>query len=164
MRRTRNAVYTSVSGVQIPPSPLMYSKQLSRTDFDYWVTLATRWGDLDAMQHINHATYLTFMETARLEYYEYLGFESRNWDHKEGTILGSMTVYYHHQVLHPTQLDIGQRISRVGNKSFDILTGIFVADQDISALTAIFTIVSFNYKKNATVPVPDKIRDKCREL
>ena len=104
------------------------------------------------------------METARLEYYEYLGFESRNWDHKEGTILGSMTVYYHQQVLHPTQLDIGQRISRVGNKSFDILTGIFVADQDISALTATFTIVSFNYKKNATVPVPDKIRVKCREL
>jgi acyl-CoA thioester hydrolase len=116
------------------------------------------------MQHVNHATYLTFMETARLEYYEYLGFESRNWDHIEGTILGSMTVYYHQQVLHPAQLDIGQRISRVGHKSFDILTGIFVAEQDIPALTATFTVVSFNYKNNTTIPVPDKIRDKCREL
>ena len=142
----------------------MFGKQLSRADFDYWVTLATRWGDLDAMQHVNHATYLTFMETARLEYYEYLGFESRSWDHIEGTILGSMTVYYHQQVLHPAQLDIGQRISRVGHKSFDILTGIFVGEQDIPALTATFTVVSFNYKNNTTIPVPDKIRNKCREL
>jgi len=129
----------------------MFGKQLSRTDFDYWVTLATRWGDLDAMQHINHAAYLTFMETARLEYYEYLGFESQNWDHIEGTILGSMTVHYHQQV-------------RVGHKSFDILTGIFAADQETPALTATFTVVSFNYKKNTTIPVPDKIREKCREL
>ena len=154
----------SVSGVRIPPSPQMIGKQLSRTDFDYWVTLATRWGDLDAMQHINHAAYLTFMETARLEYYEYLGFEGRNWDHKEGTILGSMTVYYHQQVLHPAQLDIGQRISRVGNKSFDILTGIFVTNQDAPALTATFTVVSFDYNNNTTIPVPKKIRDRCREL
>ena len=154
----------SVSGVRIPPSPQMFDKQFSRTDFDYWVTLATRWGDLDAMQHINHATYLTFMETARLDYYEYLGFERQNWDHIKGTILGSMTVYYHQQVLHPAQLDIGQRISKVGYKSFDILTGIFVADQNIPALTATFTVVCFNYKKNTTIPVPDKIRDKCREL
>ena len=154
----------SVSGVRIPPSPQMFGKQLSRADFDYWITLATRWGDLDAMQHVNHAAYLTFMETARLDYYEYLGFESRNWDHIEGTILGSMTVHYHQQVLHPAQLDIGQRISRVGHKSFDILTGIFVAEQDKPALTATFTVVSFNYKKNTTIPVPDKIREKSREL
>ena len=60
----------SVSGVRIPPSPHMFGKQLSRADFDYWITLATRWGDLDAMQHVNHAAYLTFMETARLDYYE----------------------------------------------------------------------------------------------
>ena len=154
----------SVSGVRIPPSPQMLDKQFSRTDLDYCVTLATRWGDLDAMQHVNHAAYLTFMETARLEYYEYLGFENRNWDHKEGIILGSMTVYYHQQVLHPAQLDIGQRISGVGHKSFDILTGIFVADKDIPALIATFTVVCFNYKKNTTIPVQDKIRDKCREL
>ena len=40
----------------------------------------------------------------------------------------------------------------------------FIADQDIPTLTATFTVVSFNYKKNTTIPVPDKIREKCREL
>ena len=152
----------SVSGVRIPPSPQMEKQKYTRNDFEHWGSLQTRWRDLDAMGHINHAAYLTFMENARLEFYESLGFTSRNNGQVDGIILASMNIQYHEQVNHPSDLDIGQQIVRVGNKSFDMSTAIFLKDRDSPVLSAIFTLVSFNYKLNQSIPVPDLIRDMCK--
>ena len=154
----------SVSGVRIPPSPQMKKQKYTRNYFEHWTTLQTRWRDLDAMGHINHAAYLTFMENARLEFYESLGFSSRKSGQNNGIILASMNIQYHEQVIHPANLDIGQRIVRVGNKSFDMLTAIFLKDEVFPVLSSIFTLVSFDYKRNATIFVPDIIREMCREL
>ena len=73
-----------------------------------------------------------------------------------------MNIQYHEQVSHPSYLDIGQQIVRVGNKSFDMSTAIFLKDHDSPVLSAIFTLVSFNYKLNQSIPVPDLIRDMCK--
>ena len=134
------------------------------SDYTLRYELQTRWRDLDAMGHINHAAYLTFMENVRLEFYESLGFSSRNSGQVDGIILASMNVQYHQQVIHPSDLDIGQRIVRVGNKSFDMLTAIFIKDNESPVLSALFTLVAFNYKLNKSIPVPDIVRDMCREL
>jgi len=142
----------------------MKKQKYTRNDFEHWMSLQTRWRDLDAMGHINHAAYLTFMENVRLEFYESLGFSSRKNGQVDGIILASMNVQYHQQVVHPSDLDIGQRIVRVGNKSFDMLTAIFIKDNESPVLSALFTLVAFNYKLNKTIPVPDIIRDMCREL
>ena len=154
----------SVSGVRIPPSPQMKKIIYSRTDFEHWTSLQTRWRDLDAMGHINHAAYLTFMENARLEFYDSLGFNSRNSGQVNGIILASMNVQYHQQVNHPSNLEVGQRIVRVGNKSFDMITSIFIKENEFPVLSALFTLVAFNYKLNETIAVPDIIRKMCKEL
>ena len=154
----------SVSGVRIPPSPQMKKIIYSRTDFEHWTSLQTRWRDLDAMGHINHAAYLTFMENARLEFYDSLGFNSRNSGQVNGIILASMNVQYHQQVNHPSNLEVGQRIVRVGNKSFDMITSIFMKENEFPVLSAVFTLVAFNYKLNETIAVPDIIRKMCKEL
>ena len=133
-------------------------------DFTFTHKLKTRWRDLDAMGHINHAAYLTFMENARLEFYDSLGFNSRNSGQVNGIILASMNVQYHQQVNHPSNLELGQRIVRVGNKSFDMITSIFIKENEFPVLSALFTLVAFNYKLNETIAVPDIIRKMCREL
>jgi len=71
----------------------------SRNDFEHWTSLKTRWRDLDAMGHVNHAAYLTFMETARLDFYDSLGFSSRNSGQVNGIILASMNIQYHQLLL-----------------------------------------------------------------
>ena len=154
----------SVSGVRIPPSPQMKKIKYSRNDFEHWTSLKTRWRDLDAMGHVNHAAYLTFMETARLDFYDSLGFNSRNSGQVNGIILASMNVQYHQQVNHPSNLEVGQRIVRVGNKSFDMITSIFIKENQFPVLSAVFTLVAFNYKLNETIAVPDIIRKMCKEL
>ncbi len=50
-------------------------RQLTRNDFDHEMTVQTRWGDMDALGHLNHVQYLTYMENARVDYYTSFGFD-----------------------------------------------------------------------------------------
>ncbi len=137
---------------------------LQRSDFDYWSPINTRWRDMDALGHLNHAIYLGYMETARVDVYTQLGFTGIRKDMDESTILGSMDVHYLSQVKHPASLDVGHRICRVGSKSFDFLAAIFRENEEEPVCSALFKMVAFNYDVNKAIPVPDLIRQKCRPL
>jgi len=137
---------------------------LQRSDFDYWSPINTRWRDMDALGHLNHAIYLEYMETARVDVYTQLGFTGIRKDMDESTILGSMDVHYLSQVKHPASLDVGHRICRVGSKSFDFLAAIFRENEEEPVCSALFKMVAFNYDVNKAIPVPDLIRQKCRPL
>ena len=142
----------------------MDMKNLQRSDFDYWSTINTRWRDMDALGHLNHAIYLEYMETARVDVYTQLGFTGIRKDMDESTILGSMDVHYLTQVKHPASLDVGHRICRVGSKSFDFLAAIFIENEEKPVCSALFKMVAFNYDLNKAIPVPDLIRQKCRPI
>ncbi len=136
-------------------------RKLTRNDFDHKITVLTRWADMDALGHLNHIRYLTYMETARVDYYTSLGFGEVRRDQNPSMILGGMKIQYIHQVSHPAALDIFHRINRVGTKSFDYLGAIFLKDSDHPVCTGIFHIVTFDYKNQKTVVVPQIIRDRC---
>ena len=142
----------------------MDMRNLQRSDFDYWSTLNTRWRDMDALGHLNHAIYLGYMETARVDVYIQLGFSGIRKDMDESTILGSMDVHYLSQVKHPASLDVGHRICRVGSKSFDFLAAIFIENEEKPVCSALFKMVAFNYDLNKAIPVPDLIRQNCRPI
>ena len=137
---------------------------LQRSDFDYWSPINTRWRDMDALGHLNHAIYLGYMETARVDVYTQLGFSGIRKDMDESTILGSMDVHYLSQVKHPASLDVGHRICRVGSKSFDFLAAIFRENEEGPVCSALFKMVAFNYDLNKAIPVPDLIREHCRPI
>ena len=137
---------------------------LQRSDFDFWSSMKTRWRDMDALGHLNHAIYLEYMETARVDVYIQLGFSGVRKDMDESTILGSMDVHYLSQVKHPASLDVGHRICRVGSKSFDFLAAIFKQNEEKPVCSALFKMVAFNYDLNKAILVPDLIREKCRPI
>ena len=142
----------------------MKFEHLNIKDFDFLTKLNTRWSDMDSLGHINHTAYLTYMETARVDTYVQLGFAGINKNMNESTILASMEVTYLAQLAHPTCLIIGHRITRVGNKSYDLLSGIFQKPGSAAFCHAYFKLVSFNYKKNKSIVVPEIIRKNCRPL
>ncbi len=139
-------------------------KNLQRSDFDYWSSIKTRWRDMDALGHLNHAVYLGYMESARVDVYIQLGFSGIRKDMDESMILASMDVHYLSQVKHPASFDVGHRISRVGTKSFDFLAAVFDEEQEKPVCSALFKMVAFNYKMNQPILVPELIREKCRHL
>ena len=136
--------------------------QLKPKDFDFWSFLHTRWRDLDALGHVNHTAFLSYMETARVDAYIQLGFEGINKRMDNSTILANIEITYLAQLGYPSSLKIGHRIIRVGTKSYDLISGIFLQSNNTLVCSAYFKLVSFNYEKNKTILVPEKIRYNCR--
>ncbi len=113
---------------------------------------------MDGMRHINHATYLAYLETARLKYLASLCLNVSDWEADKSVILGSMKIDYIQQSTHPNTYEIGNRIIRLGKKSFDLFSAIFEAGNEIPVVIGTFTLITFNYGTQETIFVPDIIR------
>ena len=119
----------------------------------------TRWKDLDALGHINNSIYLTYFENARIDLFKQWGFSNI-----PPFIMVSAKIDYIKELIHPSILSIGNKISRLGNTSLDILSAIY-KDNDTSPTTiATITIVYFDYKKKQPVTIPNSIRKYYKNL
>ena len=125
-------------------------------NFPFLYELNTRWKDMDTFGHVNNAVFLTYIEDARISFF-------KRWnlnDRKRSIIMVSVKLDYHIQLKHPSNLIVGQKISRIGHTSFDIQAAIFIKDSPNPAASAAITCVCFDYEQNKSVSVyPEIISD-----
>ena len=122
-------------------------------DFKFQHKLSTRWKDLDAFRHINNAVFLSYIEDARILLFKRWGI---NYEEKS-LIVASVKIDYLRQVKHPSSLVIGQNVSRIGNKSFDLESVIFIEGEPNPVCISVITSVAINFKLNTTVKVHAEI-------
>ena len=128
-------------------------KELRISDFNFVHKINTRFRDLDAFKHVNNATFLSYLEDARIVF-----FKRWNVNHTfRSLIVASIKIDYVNQVTHPSELVICQKISRIGNKSFDNFSVIFLKNKVVCVATV--TIVCYNFTKKITVPVYSEIKN-----
>ena len=127
-------------------------QELVVTDFYFQYNIQTRFRDLDAFKHINNAVFLTYFEDARKSFFDRwsINLEERS------LIVASIKIDYLRQLQHPSKLTVGQKISRLGTKSFDILSILFC--NEIQICTAITTIVCYNFSENKSVLLFEEIK------
>ena len=123
------------------------------TDYPHHYELKTRWRDIDSFGHVNNAVFLTYIEDARILFF-------RRWkitEMKKSLIVASIKIDYLQQIDHPSDLIVGQKISRIGNSSFDIQSSLFIKGQPKPAARSVVISVCFDYEQNKSVPVYDEI-------
>ncbi len=124
-------------------------------DFPFKHKIKTRWRDLDAFKHVNNATFFNYIEDARNVLF-------RKWNlnlEEKSIIMASAKIDYISQINHPSNLIIGQKISRIGNKSFDITSAIFEESNKNNPVCISFvTIVCFDFINNNSVKVFEEIK------
>ena len=124
------------------------------TDYPHRYELKTRWRDIDSFGHVNNAVYLTYIEDARILFF-------RRWkitEMKKSLIVASIKIDYLQQIDHPSDLIVGQKISRIGNSSFDIQSAIFLNNDPKPAANSVVSCVCFDYQQSKSVPVYDEIK------
>ncbi|WP_373928083.1 acyl-CoA thioesterase [Abyssibacter sp.] len=117
-----------------------------------------RWGDMDSLGHVNNARYFTFSETARLAYRD-AHFSGVELPPNQDLILARTGCDFIQQLKYPDDLDLGCRVMKLGRSSivFDVAMFRTNSDQLVAVSEAI--TVWFDYGAQATVPVPDALRD-----
>ena len=124
-------------------------------DFTFQHTLKTRWRDLDAFRHVNNATFLSYIEDARILFFKRWGINLK----EKSLIVASVKIDYINQLEHPSEIIVGQKISRLGKKSFDIESAIFIKKNLQIVSHSIVTSVCYDFLNKKTVELFDEIKN-----
>ncbi|NDJ86094.1 MAG: acyl-CoA thioesterase [Chloroflexi bacterium] len=140
--------------------PTLFNPEL----FFHQINLVVRFGDLDALGHVNHTKYLTYMEQGRISYArDILGWEG---DLKAiGMILASATVDYLLPLGFGDKFAVMTRCTRLGNKSFDMAYLIQRSDtspQIEIAATGVTRLVAYAYQQDQTIAIPTAWRERIQ--
>ena len=123
-------------------------------NFPFLYELNTRWKDMDTFGHVNNAVFLTYIEDARISFFQRWKLNNQ----EKSIIMASIKIDYMRQVRHPSNLVVGQRISRLGKSSFDIHSVVFIQDDPQPAAAAVVSAVCFDYAANKSVPLYPEIK------
>ena len=80
--------------------------------------VTVRWGDMDAFDHVNNATYATYVEEARLLWFQTIEGEWRN--DEISPILAAQHFNYRVPIQWPAEVIVRLSLARVGNTSFTV--------------------------------------------
>ena len=124
--------------------------------FRHHLAVQVRWGDMDAFGHVNNATYLTYLEMARIDYAYSLWQRSR----ERGLIIARITIDFKLPLFAGDDVHVFTRTSRLGTRSFDTEQLIMRRKDGQLELAAgaTVTIVVYDYTANQSVPIPDEWR------
>ncbi|MBN8728568.1 MAG: acyl-CoA thioesterase [Xanthomonadales bacterium] len=124
------------------------------------VPMKVRWGDLDAFNHVNNATFLVYAQEARLEWLA--GIEGTWFDDSMMPVVAAANVNFRRQLAWPARIVVELAATRLGNSSVTIAHRI-VAEDDAGCLYADGKVVMvwIDPTSGRSVPLPESIRSAC---
>lgn len=124
------------------------------------IPLHVRWRDLDAFNHVNNSSYLTFLEESRLQWLRTVPGE---WFTEHAMpVMAAVELHYRKAITWPSEIDVLLSCERLGNTSITIGNRI-VDRNDANCVYADGNIVMvwIDPASGAAVALPEAIRDAC---
>ena len=134
-------------------------------DFAHRAEVRVRFADTDAMAHVNNATYLTFVEVARIDWWTAITGEQLEREHgrRDGLILAEAEVAFRSPVVFGETVTIESRATRIGRTSLGLehrLTAAPSAGGDARLVaTCRSVLVRYDYVAEAPTAWPEAFID-----
>jgi acyl-CoA thioester hydrolase len=134
-------------------------------NFKHKTPIQIRFKDIDKMGHVNNANHLTYVEYARIRYFEEVLRADGTWSKDIGVILARTEIDYKLPIFLHDAVFVYTRCSRVGGKSMTTEFAIVREKNEQEELLAqgIAVIVYFDYHHNKTIPLPEDHVRKLKE-
>jgi acyl-CoA thioester hydrolase len=123
--------------------------------FPYVYRERVRFRDLDAMNHVNNAVFLTYLEQARFHFLEHLGLARREQD--PPLILARVEIDFRAPASFGDEVAIGVRAGRIGTKSFELEFELHADGRVVAEAKSVQ--VGYDYGRAETVELSDAWRD-----
>lgn len=119
------------------------------------LSFAVRWGDMDALGHINNMVYFQYFEIVRLHWYEQMGFAPLA-STREGMVIVDNHAQYLKPVVYPAIIRIRMGGHSPGRSSFISTYSLYVDDELFTRGSA--KIVWIDTAIGKSVPLPQPVR------
>lgn len=122
-----------------------------------------RWRDLDAFNHVNNATYLTYLEESRLQWLQQV---PGPWLSEHAVpVMASSELNYRRPIEWPARLQIELSCERLGNSSMTVGHRIVDANNtDCLYSDGRVVVVWMDPTTGRSVPLPDAIRQAAESV
>ena len=123
----------------------------------YEMVIPIRWGDMDAMGHVNNTLYFRYMEIVRIEWLHALGGAP---DPKgQGPVIVNAFCNFLKQLEYPGDVLAKHYVANPGRTSFDAFITLERTDQPgVLYATGGATTVWIDFPQQKSVPLPDWLR------
>ncbi len=123
----------------------------------YEMVIPIRWGDMDAMGHVNNANYFRYMETIRIEWMHGIGFAADPLG--EGFVIVNAFCNFLRQLEYPGDILARHYVAAPGRASFDTYVTMERTDEPgVLYATGGATMVWLDMPAKRSLPLPDAIR------
>jgi acyl-CoA thioester hydrolase len=130
-------------------------------EFAYRHRLSVRFRDCDAMGHVNHAVYLTYFEQGRLTFWrELTGTPSPH----TRVIIARAECDYLSPAHFGDELEVRVNVGDIGRSSFGLMYEIVDASSERLVARGKTVMVSYDYEKGLSVPLPSATRDLLQRV
>lgn len=114
-----------------------------------------RWGDMDAFGHVNNTIYFRYMEQARIEWMNSLGYGLATSD--ESMLMVNGFCNFYQQLTYPGDILVKTFVGAVGTSSADIYNTIALkSDPESLSAEGGATMVWVDLKRNKSMPWPEQ--------
>jgi acyl-CoA thioester hydrolase len=127
--------------------------------FTHEMVIPIRWGDMDAMGHVNNTIYFRYVEIARLEWlFRVGGPPSRDG---EGAVIVNAFCNFIRQLEFPGEVLARHYVANPGRSSFDTYITLERTDQPgLIYAEGGSTTVWTDYKTRTSIPLPTWLRER----
>ena len=115
------------------------------------VQIQVRFGDTDALGHVNNASFAAYAEVARLDFLTLFGKSVRS------LILASLYIDFRRQVRFDEAVRVETRVERIGTSSITLGQTVFAGDERAADVRS--TVVYFDYTAGKSRQLTADMRD-----
>jgi acyl-CoA thioester hydrolase len=135
------------------------------SSYHYTSRIEVQFRDCDPLGHVNNAVYVTYFEIARFAYCrDALGFTIEDAVGSESFIMARVECNFRSQARLGDRLDVRIRVSEIGRSSFQFEYEIVQAADGRVVADGKSVQVSFDYKAQRSIPVPESFRAKVERF
>ena len=117
--------------------------------------IAIRWGDMDAMGHVNNTVYFRYMEQARISWFDTLVPQDEAWK-TTGLVIANAACNFKRPINYPGTVEVRVLAGAPGGSSVATFYELLV-DGELCADGAA-TVVFIDIEKQKPVRIPERIR------
>ncbi|MFP4306434.1 MAG: acyl-CoA thioesterase [Desulfococcaceae bacterium] len=126
--------------------------------FPVVIDIPVAWGEMDAFGHVNNIIYFRYFESARIAYFDHVGYEALMEEEGLGPILAATSCRYRVPLTFPDTVSVGARVASVDTDRFRMEYRVVSHKHQKLAAEGDGDVVSYNYREGAKAPLPDAVR------
>ncbi len=120
------------------------------------------WGEMDALGHVNNIVYFRYFESARMAYFERVGFTGETTG--IGPILAETACRFRAPLHYPDRVVAAARVTEMQADRFVMDYAIASTGLDRVVATGSGLVVAYDYAAAAKAPVPPAVAAAIRDL